>query len=34
VEKIINKVVISEIVLLDGPSNKWRVTGGVTDIFR
>jgi len=34
VGKITSKVVISEIVLLDEPSNKWRVTGGVADIFR
>jgi len=34
VEKITSKVVILEIVLLDEPSNKWRVTGRIADIFR
>jgi len=34
VGKITSKVVISEIVLFDEPSNKWRVTGRVADIFR
>jgi len=34
VEKIISKLVISEIVLFDEPSNKWRATGGVVDVFK
>jgi len=34
VEKIIDKLAISEIVLFDEPSNKWRVTRGVADVFR
>ena len=34
VEKIIGKLAILEIMLLDKPSNKWRATGGVADIFR
>jgi len=28
------KLAISEIVLFDEPSNKWRATGRVVDIFR
>ena len=28
------KLAISEIVLLNEPSNKWRATGGVADVFR
>ena len=28
------KLVISEIVLFDKPSNKWRATGGVADVFK
>ena len=28
------KLAILEIVLLDEPSNKWRATGGVADVFR
>ena len=28
------KLAILEIVLFDKPSNKWRVTGGVVDVFR
>jgi len=34
VEKIMGKLVISEIVLFDEPSNKQRATGGVVDVFR
>jgi len=34
VEKIMGKLAISEMVLLDEPSNKWRATGGVADVFR
>ena len=28
------KLAISEMVLFDEPSNKWRATGGVADVFR
>jgi len=31
---IMGKLVISEIVLFDEPSNKRKVTGGVADVFR
>jgi len=34
VEKIMDKLAISEMVLFDEPSNKWRVTRGVVDIFK
>jgi len=34
VEKIMNKLAISEIVLFDKLSNKQRTTGGVVDVFR
>jgi len=34
VENIMGKLAISEIVLLDEPSNKWRATGRVVDVFR
>jgi len=34
VENIIGKLAISEMVLFDEPSNKWRATGGVVDVFR
>jgi len=34
VGKIIDKLATLEIVLFDEPSNKWRVTEGVADIFR
>jgi len=34
VKKIMGKLAISEIVLLDEPSNKWRATRGVVDVFR
>jgi len=34
VEKIINKLAISEMMLLDEPSNKQRATGGVVDVFK
>jgi len=34
VEKIIGKLAILEIVLFDEPSNKWRVTGRVADVFK
>ena len=27
------KLAISKIVLFDEPSNKWRATGGVADVF-
>ena len=29
-----NKLAILEMVLFDEPSNKWRVTGGVTEVFK
>ena len=28
------KLAISEMLLFDGPSNKWRATRGVADIFK
>ena len=28
------KLAILEIVLFDKPSNKWRATGGVVDVFK
>jgi len=34
VEKIMGKLAILEMVLLDKPSNKQRATGEVADIFR
>jgi len=34
VGKIINKIVISEMMLFDELSNEWRATGGVADIFK
>jgi len=34
VGKIIGRLVISEMVLFDEPSNKQRTTGGVVDVFR
>jgi len=34
VEKIMGKLAILEMVLFDEPSNKWRATGGVADVFR
>jgi len=34
VEKIIGKLAISEMVLFNEPSNKWRATRGVADVFR
>jgi len=34
VEKIMDKLAIPEIVLFNKPSNKWRATGGVADVFR
>jgi len=34
VEKIMSKLAVSEIVLFGEPSNKWRATGGVADVFR
>jgi len=34
VENIIGKLAILEIVLFDKPSNKWRATGGVMDVFK
>jgi len=33
-EKIMGKLAILEIVLLDEPSNKWRATRGVVDVFK
>jgi len=33
-EKIMGKLAISEMVLLDEPSNKQRATRGVVDVFR
>jgi len=34
VEKIMGKLAISEMVLFDEPSNKWRATRGVVNVFR
>jgi len=34
VGKIIGKLAISGMVLFDEPSNKWRATGGVANIFK
>jgi len=34
VEIIMDKLAILEIVLFDEPSNKWRATRGVVDVFR
>jgi len=34
VENIMGKLAISEMVLFDEPSNKWRTTGGVADVFK
>jgi len=34
VEKIIGKLAILEMVLFDEPSNKWRATEGVVDVFK
>jgi len=34
VEKIMGKLAISEMVLFDKPSNKWRATREVVDVFR
>jgi len=34
VEKIMGKLAISEMILLDKLSNKWRATGRVADVFR
>jgi len=34
VEKIIDKLAISEIVLFDKPSNKWRAIRRVVDVFK
>jgi len=34
VEKIMGKLAILEMMLFDEPSNKWRVTRGVADVFR
>jgi len=34
VEKIIGKLAISEIILFDEPSNKWRATRGIADVFK
>jgi len=34
VEKIMGKLAMSEMVLFDELSNKWRATGGVADIFK
>jgi len=32
--KVMDKLAISEMVLLDEPSNKQRATGGVADVFK
>jgi len=29
-----SRLAVSEIVLFDEPSNKWRTTRGIADIFR
>jgi len=29
-----DKLAISEMVLFDKPSNKWRAIGGVADVFK
>jgi len=34
VEKTIGKLAISEMILFDEPSNKWRATGGVVEVFK
>jgi len=34
VEKIIGKEAILEMVLFDEPSNKWRATEEVVDVFK
>jgi len=34
VEKIMGKLAILEMVLFNEPSNKWRATGGVVDVFK
>jgi len=34
VEKFMGKLAISEMVLFDEPSNKWRATRGVADVFK
>jgi len=34
VEKIMGKLAILEMVLLDEPSNKWRVSREVVDVFK
>jgi len=34
VEKIMSKLAISEIVLFNKPSNKWRATRGVAEVFK
>jgi len=34
VKKIIGKLAISEMVLFDEPSNKWRATRRVVDVFK
>jgi len=34
VEKIMGKLAISEIVLFDEPSNKWKATEEVADVFK
>jgi len=34
VEKIIGRLAISEMMLFDDLSNKWRATGRVVDIFK
>jgi len=33
VKKIMSKLAISEMVLFDKLSNKWRATGGVAEVF-
>jgi len=34
VEKIMDKLAISEMVLFDELSNKWRATRGVANVFK
>jgi len=34
VEKIMSKLAILEIVLFDKPSNRWRATGRVVEVFK
>jgi len=34
VEEIMGKLAILEMVLFDEPSNKWKATRGVVDVFK